>query len=87
MFLVRNLPYGTLKPCMRRVVHDVSGDGHRVTRDLAGWLIIYGIDDDIGEGENAPTTGAPSWAIAPDDLNSIELWRWMPMPEAEDFPS
>ncbi len=87
MFLVRNLPYGIFKPCMRRIVHDVTSDGRRVSRDLSGWLIVYGIDDDIGEGEHAPTTGEPSWAIAPDNMNSIELWRWMPMPEAMEFAS
>ena len=87
LFLVRYLPYGTIKPCMRRVRFDINSQGEIVTIDCGGWLFVHGITQIDEDSVSLPTNAEPEFSIASDANNDVSEWRWMPMPEAKDFPS
>ncbi len=77
-FIVRYLPYLGGYLCMRRVRWVADGDSVAV-EDMGAWLIVRGIDDDFDEV--LPTSGQPSWSIAPDGYNDTSEWRWQPLPK------
>lgn len=80
-FLLQYLSYGSPVLCMRRVRFDRNAAGDLIREDLGGWVYVSGIDD--AWDERAPTTGEPSWSIAPDKLNDTSAWRWSAIPHPD----